>query len=270
MDMATPLVTLTTDFGAGSPYVAAMKGAVLAVNPSAQLVDLSHTLPPQDLRSCSFFLRSCVPYFPAGTLHVVVVDPGVGTERALLCVETGSQLLLVPDNGCWTELACNLPRPPRVVTLAERRYWRSEVSPTFHGRDILAPAAGHLSRGVLPQQLGPPATKWVELKLPEPRLTSELLKGEVLFVDDFGNLLTNLPGDVYLSCRERIKEVLVGGRAVTRQVRTYGDASAGELVVLVASAGIVEVAVVQGNAADLLGATVGTPIRVQLRLPHRP
>src|SRR5206468_2733487 len=130
--------------------------------------------------------------------HVVVVDPGVGTERAVLYVEAGTQRLLVPDNGCWTEAARRLGGRPKVVTLIERRFWRAEVSPTFHGRDILAPVAAHLGLGVQPDQLGPPASRWVELTLPTPRLTAGRLEGEVLFVDDFGNLLTNLPGDVFL------------------------------------------------------------------------
>jgi S-adenosyl-L-methionine hydrolase (adenosine-forming) len=264
--MGAPLITLTTDFGVTSPYVAAMKGAVLTVNPHVQMVDLSHSLPPQDLRSCSFFLRASVPYFPAGTLHVVVVDPGVGTDRAILCVELGLQRLLVPDNGCWTELARTLAKAPAVVTLTERRYWRSEVSTTFHGRDIFASVAGHLSLGVLPYQLGPPATSWVDLALPAPRVAPDLLAGEVLFVDDFGNLLTNLPGDIFLDARECIHEIKVGHHTVTRQVRTYSEASAGEVVILVSSAGTVEVAEVQGSAARRLGAQPGTPVNIRLRV----
>src|SRR5689334_23663128 len=148
------LVTLTTDFGGGSSYVAAMKGALLTVNPAARLVDLSHDLPPQDLVATAYFLADALPWFPTGTIHVVVVDPGVGTERHLLCVEWRGQHLLVPDNGCWTALIADNERPT-VHRLAERRFWRPEVSATFHGRDILAPVAGHLSLGVAPADLGP-------------------------------------------------------------------------------------------------------------------
>jgi S-adenosyl-L-methionine hydrolase (adenosine-forming) len=267
--MASSLVTLTSDFGAGSPYVAAMKGTLLAVNPAAQLVDLSHCLPPQDLRACSFFLRAAIPFFPQGTLHVVVVDPGVGTDRALLYVATGGQQLLVPDNGCWTELARSCGDLPHVLTLTERRFWRAEVSATFHGRDILAPVAGHLSSGTNPKHLGPPAASWVELTLPVPQLTPDRLAGEVAFIDDFGNLISNLPGDVYLGCRERSAVVLVESQAITRHVRTYGEAAPGELVALVSSGGTLEVAEVQGSAARRLGASVGSPVTVQLQLPHR-
>src|SRR5262245_62129553 len=158
--MPAPLVTLTTDFGEDSPYVAAMKGVILSINPDVRLVDLSHQIPPQDIPSASFFLTAAIPYFPPNTLHVIVVDPGVGTKRALLYVEAGGQRLLVPDNGCWTRLIA-AGETPLVIRMAEPRYWRQPVSPTFHGRDILAPVAGHLSRGVDPRSLGPAVTTWI-------------------------------------------------------------------------------------------------------------
>ena len=262
-------ITLTTDFGTASPYVAALKGALLAVNADAQLIDLSHGLPPQDLRACSFFLRASVPYFPTGTLHVVVVDPGVGTGRAFLCVDLAASGCWCPTTAAGRNCARSFPGAPAVVTLTERRYWRSEVSSTFHGRDIFAPVAGHLSLGVLPHQLGPSTSSWVELALPVPRLAPSLLEGEVLFVDDFGNLLTNLPGDVYLKARDRILEIRVGPHSVTRQVRTYSEAAPGEVVVLVSSAGTVEVAEVQGNAARRLGAGRHTRERQASIVPSR-
>src|SRR5260370_39152705 len=154
-----------------------MKGVILTINPHARLVDLSHQIPPQDLRHAAFFLRSCIPFFPPGVIHVIVVDPGVGTDRALLYVEAEGHRLLVPDNGCWTELARDSGRathsgasgphtpvwPPTVIRLTESKYWRNPVSPTFHGRDILAPVAAHLSLGENPQNLGPRVQQWVRL-----------------------------------------------------------------------------------------------------------
>jgi S-adenosylmethionine hydrolase len=263
--MKDPLVTLTTDFGQGSSYVAAMKGVLLGVNPRARLLDLSHAIPPQDLRYASFFLRAAVPYFPPDTLHVVVVDPGVGTERAILYAEVGGQRLLVPDNGCWTGLAELHGPPARVLRLAEPRWWRPEVSATFHGRDIFAPAAGHLSLGLDPGLLGPPAADWVRLELPAAVLGEQVLEGEVAFIDPFGNLLTNIPGEALRRWEGRALEVRVGGERVTRQVRTYGEAEPGSLVVLVSSVGTLEVAVSHGRAAGRLGAQVGTPVRVTPR-----
>src|SRR5262245_6120601 len=149
------IITLTTDFGLESPYVAEMKGVILGINPQARLVDLSHLIPPQDIRSAAFFLAAAIPCFPPDVIHVVVIDPGVGTARALVFVEVNGQRLLAPDNGCWTLLDCDPARPPQVRRLGNERFWRHPVSSTFHGRDILAPVAGHLSMGVKPEELGP-------------------------------------------------------------------------------------------------------------------
>jgi len=251
------LVTLTTDFGNGSSYVAAMKGALLAVNPSARLVDLTHDLPPQDLVATSYFLADTLPYFPAGTVHVVVVDPGVGTERSLLCVEWRAQCLLLPDNGCWTSLIDDGDQP-LVHRLSESRYWRLDVSATFHGRDILAPVAGHLTRGVAPTALGPPVTSWQRLNLPRPTQTPTGVRGEVVVVDRFGTLISNLPAS---EIRSGARVTLPGGTAL-QLVRTYGDAEPGTLVALIGSSGRLEVAVVNGSAAARLGVGFGTPIDV--------
>jgi S-adenosylmethionine hydrolase len=259
--MADPLITLTTDFGTDSPYVAAMKGVILGINPAARLIDLSHDIPPQDLRHTAFFLAHAVPYFPPGTLHVVVVDPGVGSDRAALCVCLHGQRLLVPDNGCWTPLAAaQQGQPLRVVRLAEPRFWRATVSATFHGRDVFAPAAGYLSVGINPRELGPPMTDWKKLTLPTPMRDGPRIIGEVLFVDHFGNLLTNVP-DADLPAGRADVRVRVAD-AVPRRVRTYADAQPGELVALVSSSGLLEVAVAQGSAARRLDAGAGTPVHI--------
>jgi S-adenosylmethionine hydrolase len=260
--MADTLVTLTTDFGPGSCYVAAMKGALLSVNPQVRLLDLSHAIPPQNLVYTAFFLRAAVPCFPPGTLHVVVVDPGVGTARSILYVEVGGQSLLAPDNGCWTCLADEMGGPSRVLRLAEHRFWRAQVSATFHGRDIFAPTAGHLSLGLDPGRLGPQAHEWVRLELPRPRLGSALLEGEVVFIDDFGNLLTNIPGQAFRERQESAVAVWAGGKRISRCVNTYGEAEHGTLIALVSSVDTLEIAVSQGSAAHCLGARVGMPVRV--------
>jgi S-adenosylmethionine hydrolase len=256
---AGPLITLTTDFGEASPYVAAQKGVILSINPAARLVDLSHQIPPQDVRHAAFFLAAALPYFPPSALHVIVVDPGVGSERAILYVETAGQRLLVPDNGCWTFLKGETP--PRVVRLAEPRFWRPQVSATFHGRDIFAPVAAHLSLGLNPSELGPPAAEWVRLTIPVPQAGMNSIRGEITFVDHFGNLITNIPAE-----RLQPPDVLGVGRHTCRRrfrwVRTYADAPPGTLVALASSTGFLEVAVVQGNAARKLRATVGMPVVV--------
>jgi hypothetical protein len=253
--MAGPLLTLTTDFGTSSPFVAAMKGVVLSINPGARLLDLSHDIPPFDLLHASFFLAEALPYFPAGTIHVVVVDPEVGSGRDALYVEVAGQRLLVPDNGCWARLGA----PARVLRLAEPRFWRASVSRTFHGRDVFAPAAAHLTLGVDPSELGPAAARWRALAAPEPGYFEDGATGQVVFVDHFGNLITNIRG---AALPARWSSARVGGEAA-RRVVTYADAGPGELVALVSSSGMLEVAVTQGSAARRLSAGVGAPVRVE-------
>jgi S-adenosylmethionine hydrolase len=254
-----PLITLTTDFGDGTPYVAAMKGVILSINPEARLIDLSHRLLPQDLTHAAFFVREALPFFPPQALHVIVVDPGVGTERALLYVEVGGTRLLAPDNGVWTLLAGD--EPPVVRRLANAGLWRPTVSHTFHGRDILAPVAAQLSLGAKAESVGPITARWESLHLPTPTRTASGWHGEVVFVDNFGNLITNLrAADIPVHGAT----IQVADRAVPRRVRAYGEAAAGNLVALESSSGWLEIAVVNGNAAERLGlgrgATVGVAV----------
>ncbi|HJT76360.1 MAG TPA: SAM-dependent chlorinase/fluorinase [Gemmataceae bacterium] len=263
--MPDPIITLTTDFGEESPYVAAVKGVILGINPQARLVDLTHQIPPQDVRHAAFFLAGAVPYFPPEALHVVVVDPGVGSERAVLYVQTREgQRLLVPDNGCWTLLPA-ADAAPLVIRVAEPRFWRSPVSATFHGRDIFAPVAAHLSRGVSPRELGPPVSDWVRLRLPSPALGSGRLAGEVAFIDHFGNLITNIPGEALAAFPADATRVTVAGREVPRRVRAYAEAEPGTLVALVSSGGMLEIAVTNGSAARQLGAGIGAAVVVSAR-----
>jgi S-adenosylmethionine hydrolase len=255
-----PLITLTTDFGLSAPYVAAVKGVLLSVCPSARILDLTHQIRPFDVRHAAFFLAEALPYFPAATLHVVVVDPGVGGERALLYVESPRIRLLAPDNGCWTQL--QFPAPPSVRRLANSSFWRNPVSDTFHGRDILAPVAGRLALGLDPAELGPEVETWVTLAAEPPRFDppSGELVGAVAFVDDFGNVITNIA-----AASLRLEEpavVRVGEREVQRWVRTYAEAEPGALVALCSSSGRLELAVVQGRADERLAAVPGTPVRV--------
>jgi S-adenosylmethionine hydrolase len=261
--MTSRLITLTTDFGDGSPYVAAMKGVLLGIHPRINLVDVCHRVPAQDLRYASFLLRAALPYFPAETIHVIVVDPGVGTDRALLLVEVSGHTLLVPDNGCWTALAEKLGEPPAVFKLAEPRFWRAETWPTFHGRDILAPVAAHLSLGVAAREFGPSIGSWTRLEIPAPIVTVDEIVGEVVFVDTFGNLISNIPGQAIQPWRQRGLRVEVGSSSVSRVVATYGEAPPGSVVALISSAGTLEIAVACGNAARLLSAEAGTAVRVK-------
>jgi hypothetical protein len=265
--MPDPIVTLTTDFGDGSLYVAAMKGVVLAVNPLVRLLDLSHQIPPQDVHQAALFLAAAVPYFPATVIHVVVVDPGVGSDRHLLYVEVAGHRFLAPDNGCWTALPGDTSKPPTVIRLTEPRYWRHPVSATFHGRDILAPVAGHLSLGLDARLLGSPAETWVCLETEEPRWEVDRIRGKVAFIDRFGNLITNIPGEVLSTQAAWPVRIRVAEQEIPRQVRTYAEAEPGTLVALVSSSGWVEIAVTQGSAAQRLQARVGTEVTICLHEP---
>lgn len=259
------LVTLTTDFGVQSMYAAAMKGALFTVNPNVLVIDLSHAIPPQNLVYTNYFLHATIPYYPKSTLHVVVVDPGVGSERRILFVDMGDYQLLVPDNGCWTSLLEHGVKPARVIQVTETKYFRDRISNTFHGRDIFAPVAGHLSAGVDPQLLGEQVHDWIELALPHAVCTDQELRGEVIFVDDFGNLLTNIPADPFLEWHDKPLETTIGTTTIEKRVSHYADAAFGEPAVLVSSMNRVEIGVNQGNAAKQLHADVGTPVQIKRR-----
>lgn len=210
--------------------------------------------------AAALFLEDVIHVFPFETIHVVVVDPGVGTGRALLCVKWADQLILAPDNGCWT--AIGLPGVSVIRRLTESRYWRRDVSATFHGRDILAPVAGHLSLGLDPAALGPTLNlereRYVTLDLPKPERAGDVIRGQVVRVDTFGNLISN----VLLQRSVAQQSAAIAGRTVGRFVKTYGDAEPGSLVALTGSSGRLEFAVVNGSAAALLGVGVGATVEV--------
>jgi S-adenosyl-L-methionine hydrolase (adenosine-forming) len=238
-----------------------MKGALLSVNASARLHDLSHAIPPQNVLNTAFFLKASVPYFPPGTLHIVVVDPGVGTKRAILYAEAGQQRFLAPDNGCLSPLFDVLGSPSTVRHVKKRDLWRTPVSDSFHGRDIFAPVAGHLSLGLRPAKLGPVVQDWVRLAIPKPKQTAKGVRGEVIYIDSFGNLITNIPAS---AVSIRPTSLVVGRRRIQRfaWVRTYGEAKPGDLAVLISSFGYLELAIAQGSAARRLRANVGTAVYI--------
>jgi S-adenosylmethionine hydrolase len=258
--MAATFITLTTDYGTASPYVAVLKGVILSLNPEARIIDLTHQIPPQDVRHTAYFLASALPYFPPDALHVVIVDPGVGGAREVLYVEVGAQRLLVPDNGCWTFLHGGRP-PIRILQLTVRRFWRHTVSATFHGRDIFAPVAANLSLGLDPRKLGPPVSRWVRLQRPIPTQGPDGIVGEVVFVDHFGNLITNIPADAFAQ-PGRPAAITAGGHEVPHFVHAYSEGEPGTLIALISSDGWLEVAVSHGNAARQLQAGPGTVVTV--------
>lgn len=258
-----PTVTVTTDFGTRDPYVAAMKGVLLSACPAVQLIDLTHEISPQSILEGSLFLASTVSYFPTSTIHVAVVDPGVGTERRPLAVSIAGQVVVCPDNGLLTLLQREHPVDAAHV-IEEPRFRRSTPSATFHGRDLFAPAAARLACGAAIEEVGPPAGPLVSLPIPEPALFSDEVRGEVIHVDHFGNLMTNIHRR--LVGERSITGVDIGDLSLPTLLRTYGDAEPGAPIVLIGSAGYLEIAVREGNAAKVLGQNRGDVVTVRLGL----
>ena len=260
--MDARILTLTTDFGAEGPYVAALKGVVLGRAPGTVIVDASHAVSPQNIAEGAYVLAAIFPYFPAGTVHLAVVDPGVGTDRRLIAARVAGHWFVLPDNG----LIGGVLRGRDLEGVWEIRnpdVRLASVAPTFHGRDILAPAAAHLLRGGDPAGLGPKLGTLVLPSALEPAEDDEGLTGEVVFLDSFGNLITNIPRDRLGSTPPSAWSVEILGREVRGIVRTYGERPPGELVALIGSTDRVEVAVVNGDAARLLPAGRGTPVRLR-------
>ena len=252
------IVTLTTDFGIGSGYVAEMKGRLLHARAPFRLVDVAHDVPAHDVQAAAWLVGQACPAFPPSSLHIVVVDPGVGTARRLLWARVGDQEFLCPDNGVLSRVLVDQPDP-----VARALHVARAASATFHGRDVLAPTAVALLEGAEPESLGPPAGPIVRLSWPAAHETAAGIEGEVVHVDAFGNLVTNLPAALWPQLA-RAGHLRVGNHDVVSVVRTYGDAPRGTLVALVGSQGAIEAAVVEGSAATRLPAGVGTRVTI----PH--
>jgi S-adenosylmethionine hydrolase len=263
-----PIVALLSDFGTQDHYVGVMKGAVLSVCPDAQLVDLVHDLEPHDVRTGSFVLSAAVEAFPAGTVFLAVVDPGVGTSRRALVVQTEAHRFVAPDNGLLTHILAD-HHAARVHAITNAGLFRFHVSPTFHGRDVFGPVAGHLARGMPIEEVGPVAEDPQRLTLPAVRRRSkDEWDGEVVYVDRFGNLTTNV-SDRELSellsnfGGDPTEVVVVVEGAVLPLVRTYGEVAEGEPCALVGSSRRLEIAIHGGSAARILGAARGASVRIR-------
>ncbi|HEX7022185.1 MAG TPA: SAM-dependent chlorinase/fluorinase, partial [Trueperaceae bacterium] len=277
MKQATPLrgrgrtVALLTDFGTRDPYAGIMKGVMLGIAPGARLVDITHHIPPQDIRAAAYSLLVTHPHFPADTVFCCVVDPGVGSARHAVAVELttengGRQHIVCPDNGLLTPL---LPKVTSAVLLDDPRYHLPNPSATFHGRDIFAPAAAHLAAGVPMHDLGTTAkpSSLVRLDWPAPTRTPEGWRAIVLHIDHFGNLITSLPGGMLPPPRDSWR-FEVAGRQLDGLGRTFTDAAPGQPVAYVGSSGLLEVALRQGNAQQAWQVERGSEV-VATRLSRR-
>jgi S-adenosyl-L-methionine hydrolase (adenosine-forming) len=257
-------ITLMTDFGIKDGNVGVMKGVIWNICPSVQIADLSHMIGAQNVSEAALILSRSVPYFPKGTIHVVVVDPGVGTARRPMAARLGDSYYVGPDNGTitpWLEREQAADGPCEFVRLDNPRYRLPDVSHVFHGRDIFAPAAAHLACGVPFAEFGASFTDPVRIDLPKPVRTPDGLRGQVIHVDHFGNLASNIRIEHLKDVLPRRQDILVrlAGREIRGMVNTFGERPEGELIALLGSTGNLIVSRVNGNAAQLLKAGVGDP-----------
>jgi S-adenosyl-L-methionine hydrolase (adenosine-forming) len=261
--MARPIIALLTDFGLRDHYVAAMKGVVLGICPDATLLDITHDVPPQDILAGALELEAVVGYLPAQTTILAVVDPGVGSSRRGVAIETANLRFAGPDNGLFS-LALKEAGESRAFELTNPRFARETVSRTFEGRDRFAPAAAWLASGTPIEAFGPAVADLVRLTVPRPRSTEHDIEGVVLRVDHFGNLVTNIAANDLASV-SGAASIHVAGAVIDRLSHTYAERASGALCALVGSTGRLEISVSGGNAAALLGASRGTPVHVRSR-----
>jgi S-adenosylmethionine hydrolase len=261
---ASGIVTLITDFGLLEEYAGAMKGAILKVNPRCQIIDVTHRIEPQDVLRAAFVLRNTYPYYPAGTVHMVIVDPGVGTWRRPVILHKGGHFFVGPDNGVFT-FVLSASGETGGYEITRREFFLSPLSETFHGRDIFGPVAGHLSLGQAPRRFGPRAGGFVRAEWPRPRLKGEKLLGQILFSDSFGNLVTNISREEYGSLSGG-RPLRINGKGwhIDRIHRTYGQGKFGAPLALFGSSGLLEIAVSGGSAKRDLGLKAGDRLIVKL------
>ena len=290
------VMTLLTDFGNQDAYVGVMKGVITGINPLANIIDICHNIPPQDVFNAAYLLYTSYKYFPKKTIHVAVVDPGVGSRRDIVCVETKDYFFLVPDNGLLSFIVQE-EKPKVIVRLANDRYFLPSPSNTFHGRDVFAPAAAYLSLGVKLRQLGIKIDQLEQLEIPKPvPKKAGQVEGQIIYIDRFGNIITNITREHLMQhdhsqslFKTQMKEITltislpsqggdeggvkinlkclettIGKKKIVGLCKTYTDAKPGEPLVLFGSAGFLEVSVNQGNAQKYFKADKGSKIIVEI------
>jgi len=258
------LITLTSDFGLKDPYVAQMKGVFLSINPKATLVDLTHSVEKYNIRHGAFMLASAAPFFPKGTVHLAVVDPGVGTERRAIVIQTKQAFFVGPDNGVLMLSAQN-QGIKHIYQITNPKFILSQVSNTFHGRDIFAPVAAYLDNGVTPSAFGPELTDAVEPKFVIVKKKANYFVGEILHIDGFGNIVSNITTHE-ASFAKTVKVKLSNQKHQLLFCKTYGQAKLNQAIALFGSHGFLEIALNQGNAAENFSVKVGDAIEIEFKV----
>lgn len=273
MNARPRIITLTTDFGTSDTYVGVMKGVILSINPKAQIVDLTHAIPPQDIYEAAFSIYAARSYFPKGTIHIIVVDPGVGSDRQAIVSHIDNGFFVCPDNGVLSYLLHSIEnegrQPVNSVAIQNSAYYLPEVSNTFHGRDIFAPVAAHLSLGVPLGDIGPPVQTLVQLPIQVPEISGNTLTGRIVKIDRFGNAITNISETAIArlesasTAKIPIYEIRVGRVRLNRLNRAYAESGVGKPLAIIGSYGLLEIAINGGNAKEGLGIKWGDPVVVQ-------
>lgn len=267
------IVTLTTDFGLTDAYIAAMKGVILGINPEAKLVDICHTVRPQNVAQAAFILSTTYRYFPQGTIHLAVVDPGVGTQRQAIILRTPHAYFVAPDNGVLSYVfqqygdvkggqeTMELPPELEAVAITRPEFWRTPVSATFHGRDIFAPIAARLSLGHAPEEFGEKVPSLTVLPLVHPHMVSkDVMVGHILHIDNFGNIITNITSE---DLPRHDITIEIGSHVISGLSRTYGEGEG--LLALIGSSGYLEIALKDGSASAHLGVDIGAQVNIRAR-----
>lgn len=266
MNESTRIITLTTDFGTSDAYVGIMKGVILGINPDVQVVDLTHAIPPQDIHDAALSIHSAHRYFPEGTIHMIVVDPGVGSDRQAVVCQTDRAFFVCPDNGILTYLLHEIEnadgQPIKAVAIQNKAYYLPEVSNTFHGRDVFAPVAAHLSLGVPLANIGPSVKDLGQLPIPTHQVSGNTIIGQIVKIDRFGNAITNISESVLADIGSTY-EIRVGSTRLARLNRAYAESGIGKPLAIIGSFGLLEIAINGGSAEASLGVKWGDVVEIQ-------
>jgi S-adenosyl-L-methionine hydrolase (adenosine-forming) len=261
--MANRLITFTTDFGLSDHFVGTMKGVVAGIAPAARVIDISHDIANFNVTEAAFVIAEAWPYFPKRTIHVVVVDPGVGSSRRPILAEAGGHFFVAPDNGVLSMVFDATAHKVRVIS--NPKFMRPEISRTFHGRDVFAPAAAHLARGAKTGAFGKLTNDYCRTGIPRPsRIRKGGWRGAIIKVDRFGNLITNFAAREFAGINARPFEMRAGAQRIHRLALTYAETGIGDLFVIAGSAEYLEIAANQASAAALLGCSAGAPVELDL------
>lgn len=255
-----PIITLTTDFGCKDHYVSAMKAIILGINRDVRLIDVSHDIPPQDIMAGAWILKNSAFLYPKGTIHLAVIDPGVGTKRDPIVLKLNGHYFVGPNNGLFSLLFSD--EPENAWRITNKKFLPDKISGTFHGRDIFAPVAAHLSNDIPPESFGPQLDNIASYRWATPIKDSGGIQGWVVHIDRYGNLITNIPSEMLVQCNNQDFKIYAGTTILHSIVHTFADVTEGDAAAIVGSCNMLEIVVNKGSAEELLNVHKGAPVSV--------